>query len=70
MQEILVGILYVFVQLLSEASEGRLKVVYGDALQFNIEQNCSQFVERRSWEDGEGHVLYNDSQVLNREVVV
>ncbi len=53
MQEILVGILYVFVQLLSEASEGRLKVVYGDALQFNIEQNCSQFVERRSWEDGE-----------------
>ncbi len=44
-------------QLLGEASEGRLRAEYGDALQFNIEKSCAPFVERKSWEDGEdrGH---------------
>ncbi|XP_064405368.1 dimethyladenosine transferase 1, mitochondrial-like isoform X2 [Halichondria panicea] len=37
-------------ELLSEASEDRLKVVYGDALDFNIEESCASFVEGKSWE--------------------
>ena len=42
-------------QLLRDASNKRLDVHYGDALNFNVEQACGAYVTRANWEDGENY---------------
>lgn len=43
-------------QLLRDASNGRLDVHYGDALDFNMEQACEAYVTRANWENSENNV--------------
>ena len=46
-------ILWVCPKLLSEASNDRLSIHYGDVLEFDIENYCKDHVKRVPWEDGE-----------------
>ena len=41
------------IQLLQDASDQRLEVHFGDALNFKIEQACGPYATRTNWEDGE-----------------
>ena len=47
-------IVWVCPKLLSEASNDRLLIHYGDVLELDIESNCKDYVKQVSWEDGEG----------------
>ena len=40
------------IQLLAEASGGRLKLHYDDVLTFDFEKACDQHVSRKTWEEG------------------
>lgn len=42
-------------QLLRDASNKRLDIHYGDALNFNMEQTCGAYVTRANWEDSENN---------------
>jgi hypothetical protein len=39
-------------QLLRDASDGRVDIHYGDALEVDIPSACQEYVEKRWWEDG------------------
>ena len=39
-------------QLLRDASDGRVDIHYGDALEVDIPRACQEYVEKKHWEDG------------------
>lgn len=45
--------LWVWSKLLSEASNDRLLIHYGDVLEFDIESSCKDYITPVAWEDGE-----------------
>ena len=55
-------------QLLRDASDGRVDIHYGDALEVDIPTACQDYVEKRQWEDGRDvnrHQSFSDVLVVN-----
>ena len=45
-----------YLQMLAEASEGRLKVINGDILEYNMETMFPESVKKQ-WHEGNGHFV-------------
>ena len=52
------GFTLVYIQLLRDASDGRVDIHCGDALEVDIPSACQEYVDKKGWEDGRCGVEY------------